>query len=98
VLRRDHGGRCRIAAPRRVSRLERADRPVIPAARLAVRFPRSLETTAGLFVVAAGQMNLRERVEDAAGRLPHELERTADVERPVEHLLRAAQVAKAHAD
>ena len=42
-------------------------------------------------------MDLRERVEDGAGRLV-KLNRTADVERAMQGLLRARQVAQPHAD
>ena len=49
-------------------------------------------------MVAADQVNLRQRVEHRAGRLAHELQGAAHVERAVERLLGAAQVAEPHAD
>ena len=86
-----------VAAPQRHARLEHAHRPLIPAARLrvlAVGLARPLQAAAGLLVVAANQVNLRQRVEHRAGRLAHELQRAADVERAVERLLGARQVAE----
>ena len=94
-----HGQRLRgVAAPQRDAGFERAHRPVVPTAGIAVGFARSLQTPAGVVVLAADQVNLRQRVEDRAGRLAHELHRAAHVERAVERLLGAPQVAEAHAD
>ena len=47
-------------------------------------------------MIAANQVNLRERVEDRARRFAHELQRTPNVERSVQRLFRSLQVAKPH--
>ena len=50
-----------------------------------------------LVVIAAHEMDLRQRVEDGAGRLVEE-HPAPDVERPMKHIVRARQRAKADAD
>ena len=89
------------AAPEREPRAEHADRPFVPAARLpavrAVRLAGAAEKLARDVVLAANQVNLRERVEDGAGGLV-KLNRAADLERAVQRLLGAGQIAEPHAD
>ena len=65
---------------------------------VAVGLARTLQAAAGLVVMAANQVNLRQRVEHRAGRFAHELQRAAHVERAVERLLGAPQIAEPHAD
>ena len=88
-------------APEREPRAEHADRPLVPAARLppvgAVRVAGARQKLAGRFVAAAYEVNLRQRVEHGAGRLV-KLNRAADLERPVERLFGARQIAEAHAN
>ena len=88
-------------APQREPRAEHADRPLVPVAGLApvgaVRVAGPRQKLAGRFVAAAYQMNLRQRVEDGAGRFV-KLNRAADLERPVERLFGARQIAEAHAN
>src|SRR5581483_1684449 len=94
-------GRVEIAAAHREPRAEDADRPLVPLARLAavgaVRVAGAPEKIARRVVAAADEMNLRERVEHGAGRLV-KLNRTPDVERAVQRILRARQIAEADAD
>ena len=67
----------RLAAPQREPRFEDAQRPLVPAAalraRVAVRLVRLLQAAADGVVLATNQVNLRQRIEDGAGRLAHEL-------------------------
>ena len=90
-----------LAAPRREARADHAQRPLIPAARVAsvgaVGFGRLPQVLRGVFVVAAHQRHLRQRVVDRAGRLV-ELHRAADIERAVQHGVGAIEIADAHAD
>src|SRR5205814_4875152 len=85
----------------RETRAEHAHRPLVPLARLpsvrAVGCARAREELARRVVAAADQVNLRERVEDGAGRLV-KLNRAADLERAVQRVLGAAEIAEAHAD
>src|SRR5439155_16067672 len=80
---------------------EHANRPFVPMARLAavgaVGFARTSEKVAGGLVPAANQVNLRERVEDRAGRLV-ELNGASYVERAMQRVFGADQVAEADAD
>ena len=89
------------AAAQREARAEHAHRPLVPLARLpsvrAVGFARAREELARRVVAAADQVNLRERVEDGAGRLV-KLNRAAHLERAVQRVLGAAEIAEAHAD
>ena len=91
--------RSRLPAPQREPRLEHLQRPLIPARRLrsvlAVGFARLLQAAARGLVLAADQVDLRQRVEHRAGRLAHELQRAAHVERAVERLLGALEAARA---
>jgi hypothetical protein len=84
------------------ARFEHSNGPLIPATRLgpvlAVRLPRSLQTATRFFVIASNEMDLRQRVEDSPGRLAHELQWTANVERAVERPLRSRQVSETNAD
>ena len=88
-------------ASQREPRAEHAHRPFVPLARLpavgAVGFARAGEELARRIVAAADQVNLRERVEDGAGRLV-ELDRAAHVERAVQRVLGARQIAEPDAD
>ena len=89
------------APPEGEPRAQDADRPFVPVAGLAavgaVRLDGARQELAGHFVPAAHQVNLRERVEHRAGRLV-ELDRAAHVERAVQRVLGARQVAEPHAD
>ncbi len=49
-------------------------------------------------MLAANQVDLRERIEHGARRLAHELERTADIERAIERLFRPVQAPEPNAD
>ena len=90
-----------VAAPQREPRAEHAHRPLVPLAGLAavgaVRLAGAAEKIAGRVVAAADEMNLRERVEDGAGRFV-ELNRAAHFERAVQRVLGADEIAQAHAD
>ena len=90
-----------LAAPQGEPGAEHADGPFVPAARLtavrAVGFARAAEKVGGGFVLAANQMNLRQRIEHRAGRLV-ELDRTANVEGAVQRILCARQIAEPDAD
>ena len=87
--------------PQREPGAEHPHRPFVPMARLAsvgaVRLAGAAEELAGHVVAAANQMNLRERVEHGAGRLV-ELNRAAHVERAVQRLLGAGEIAETDAD
>ena len=76
-------------------------RPLEPAHRLraerTVRIAGLTQILARALVRAAHQVDLRQRVEDRAGRLV-ELNRTADLERAREDLLGAFEIAKLHVD
>ncbi len=89
------------ASTEREPRAEDAHRPFVPMAGLAavgaVRLDGAGQELAGHFVPAAHQVNLRERVEHRAGRLV-ELDRAPHVERAVQGVLGARQVAEPHAD
>jgi hypothetical protein len=63
----------------------------------AVRIARAREKIAGGVVASAHQMDLCEGVEDRAARFM-ELNRASHVERAVQRVLRAAQIAQAHTD
>jgi hypothetical protein len=101
-IRRDGVRRAMLTVPERKPGLEHLQRPLIPAARLgavfAVRLPGFLQAAAGGIVLAARQMDLRQRVEHRAGRLPHELQRASDVQGAVQCFFRALQVSKPDAD
>ena len=49
-------------------------------------------------MLASDQVDLRQRIEDRAGRLAHELQRAAHVERAIERLFRAVEVAEPDTD
>ncbi len=49
-------------------------------------------------MLAANEVDLRQRVEDRPGGLAHELQGTADVERTIEHLFRPREIADPHAN
>ena len=89
------------AAAEREPRAEDAHRPFVPLAGLAavgaVRLAGAGQELAGDLVAAANQVNLRQRVEHRAGRLV-ELNRAAHVERAVQRVLGAREVAEPHAD
>ena len=87
--------------PEREARAEHADRPLVPAARLAAVVAVGLSGLPqhhfGLVVLAADQVDLRERVEDRAGCLV-KLDGAAQLERPLQGRLGAGEVAHPHAD
>ena len=89
------------AAARREARRDDAERPLVPAARVAAigaeRLGGPPQVLGGVLVVAAHQRHLRERVVDGAGGLV-ELHGAADVERAVQHGVGACRGAQAHAD
>ena len=91
----------RPAAPRREPRADHAQRPFIPAAGVAavgaVGLGGLAQILRGILVVAAHQRHLRERVVHRAGGLV-KLHRAANIERAVQHLVGAIEVADAHAD
>ena len=80
---------------------EHFQRPLVPAHRLrairAVGFAGLAEVLAGTLVGAAHQVDLRQRVEDRAGRLL-ELHRAADFQRAGQDLFRALQVPELYQD
>ena len=79
--------------------LQHLDRPLVPLAGLravaAVGLAGLTQIFAGAVVGAAHQVDLRQRVEDGAGRLV-ELHRLADLERPHQHFFGAVEVADLH--
>ena len=76
--------------------------PLIPPcsrhAVLAIGLARLLQIAIGRFVLTPNQVNLRERVEDPARRLAHELLRASNVEGPVQRRFGPFQVPEPHAD
>ena len=99
---RQRDGRSRLPPSKRNAGLQHEQRPLIPASGLrsvlAVRFARLEQAAIGLLVLTADQVDLGQRVEDGAGRLAHELQRAAHVERAIERLFRAVEAAQADAD
>jgi hypothetical protein len=90
-----------LSAPRRQPGADHAQRPFVPPARVApvgaVGFRRLAQVLGRVFVVAAHQRHLRQRVVNGTGRLV-ELHGAADVQRAVQHGVGAIEVADAHAD
>ena len=90
-----------IAAPHRQARTQDADRPFVPLAGLpserAVGVAGARQILGSGLVRAADHVNLREGVEDGAGGLV-KLDRAAHVERAVQRVFGAGQVAETDAD
>ena len=65
---------------------------------LAVGFARLQQAPIGLLMLAADEMDLRQRIEDGAGRLPHELRGLRTSRSAVERLFCAIEAAEADAN
>ena len=90
-----HGNRTLgVPAPQCEPCIQRTQRPLIPAAgqRFTVCLARLFKAAACRVVLPANQVYLGEGIEDGAGRLTHELKRTAHVQRAVQCFLRAIQI------
>ena len=95
-------GRPGLGAAQRDARLQHEQRPLIPAGGLgsilAVGVARLRQTPVSLFMLASYHVDLRQRIEDRASRLAHELQGAPHVEGAIERLFGAVQVAEPDTD